>query len=62
MFGTLFKRIYTGKTASLVSLMTSAACGSETSTFPDAAANEPVTLSAFNELPQHVLQLSRTAK
>ncbi|WP_247257492.1 hypothetical protein [Pseudomonas moorei] len=61
MFGTLFKRIYKGKIASPLSLITSAVCGSETSTLPDAA-NDPVIRPAFDELAQHVLQDSRTAK
>jgi hypothetical protein len=62
MFGTLFKPIYKGKTASLVSLMASAVGGSETTIFPDSAANDTVILSAVIELASHVSQVSRTAK
>jgi hypothetical protein len=62
MFGTLFKRIYKGQTASLVPVVASAVRGSEISIFPDAAANDTVTLSAVNELAQQVSQVSRTVK
>lgn len=62
MFGTLFKRIYKSQSTSQVSLMASAAYGSESISFPDAVANDPVTLLAFNELAQHVCQASRATK
>lgn len=59
MFGTLIKRIDKGNSTWPLSLMTSAAHGSQTSRLPDAA-NDPVT--AVNDWAQHGLQASRTAK